>query len=374
MNADNFQQPQQQPLFKEPAFIDGTAGKKQIPGEPQFISGKATENLNPLYADQTRPDPYHPRPGLGGEKSLPLYGGENKAPIYADQVSSMNKLYPGQENFLAQQMKFVDGKEVLTTGGVVQAAYVPPTHGEHKTEYVHLTPSEHLQLKPDTEHIHIKADPNPPPNVEQVIRIKPDGQIQVTAEKLGEHHNTEHLKKEHEPVEKEHIKTKKVSKKKKHVEEKVKHDIPTETTTVVKVTEHDGTGGYDKEGKLGKHDDKHHHGTDDKHHHGTDDKHHGTDDTHHHGIFGKKEHVDTHHHGTGDTHHHGTDETKVIVNKTHGSPDNVHVTTEEHATTEHLKAGKTEKKKRLSGKKHKGDKSKHHHGTDKPHRGKEILE
>jgi hypothetical protein len=349
MNTDNLNQ---QTLFKEPAFIYGTAGKKQLPGEPQFVSGKATENLNPLYADQSRPDPYHPHTGLSGEQKFPVYG-ENKTPIYADQVSSANKLYPGQENFLGQQMKFVNGKEVLTTGGVVQAAYVPPTHGEEhktelKTEHLHLNPSEPVQLTPDAEHVHIKSD-NLPSNVEHVIRIKPDGQIQVTAEKVVEQHNTEHLKKEHETVkttEKDHKKTKKVSKKKKHVEEKVKHDVPTETTTVVKVIEHDGTGGAydnDKEGKLGKHDD-----------------------THHHGLLGKNDHVDTH--------HHGTEETKVIVDKTHASPDHVHVTTEEHDTTKHSKAGKSDKKKRLSGKKHKGDKgeSKHHHETQK-HRH-EILE
>jgi len=337
-NNNNWKQ--EQPLFGEPAFVDGIAGQKQVPGEPQFVTGNEhLGNLTPLYADQTRPDPYHPLPQH--DQSVPLYG-DNQKPIYADQVSGTNKLYPGQENFLGKQLKFVDGKEVLTTGGVVQAAYVPPSHGEeHKTDVhspdnQHITvPVEHLYLKPTDEHVHVIPDAErihlkveQDAAVEQVIRIKPDGQVQITTEKIVEHptehlkerHDDTHHKKEHddthhhkkEHIEKEKIKTKKVSKKKKHSPRKSKHDVApvTETTTVVKVSEHEpGTAGYDNE--KGKHDDTHH----SKKEH--DDSHHGKkehvethhskkehDETHH----GKKEHVETHHHSKkehDDTHHHG---------------------------------------------------------------------
>jgi hypothetical protein len=279
MNSNNLKQ---QPLA-EPAYVDGTAVKKQIP----------SENFPSHNYDQT---------------------------IRPDQPS-------------------------------VQPIPVGQAGGIPFDEHLHLNPTEHVILPPNAEHVHITAGPDDSGNVEHVIRIKPDGKVQVTAEKVGEHHTEtlkqenyvqplkqehvlpkqEHhvqpLRREHEvtPIvglEKEHTNIKKVSEKKKHVE-KVK-DVPTETTTVVKISEHEpGTAGYDREGKYGKHDDTHHHGKDhaDTHHHGTDE----TKDTHHHGIFGKKDHADTH--------HHGTDETKVKVYKEHHG-------------------GKSGKKKHVKGGKH----------------------
>jgi len=40
-------------LYEEPSFIHGTAGKKQVIGEPQFVTGeeKHAAQLTPLYAD-----------------------------------------------------------------------------------------------------------------------------------------------------------------------------------------------------------------------------------------------------------------------------------------------------------------------------------
>jgi len=294
MNSNN-NNLKQQPLA-EPAFVDGTAVLKQIP----------SENFPTHNYDQTiRPDPYHAQPSV--------------QPIPVGQA-----------------------------GGV-------PFGQENRSEHLHLNPSEPVTLPPNAEHVHITATAGQGSgNVEQVIRIKPDGKVLVTAEKVGEHH-TETVKKEHvlpkqehhvQPLrrehevtpivglEKEHVKTKKVSEKKKHVE-KVKDVVPTETTTVVTISEHEpGTLGYDREGKHGRHDDTHHHGKDhnDTHHHGKDHN-----DTHHHGIHGK-DHADTH--------HHGTDETKVKVYKEHHG-------------------GKSGKKKHLKG-------GKHHHGTDATKVGKHL--
>jgi len=314
MNTDNLKQQNQQ-LFGEPQFVEGTAGKKEVYGEPQFITGreKHAEQLTPLYTQ--------PQHGVGDPNKIPGTKGTEHLP---------------------------------------------------STEHVHLTPTEQVHLTPDAGHVHIKAGNAPEAGVDQVIRVKPDGRIQVTAEKAGEHlkehtHSTEHLRKEHvteklstehkkehghgtelktehstghrkdEALHKpstsvehetEHLHTK--ESKKKRLSGKGKHQ-DTVTQTIVKISEHEpGTAGYRKDEKLGKH---------------------GHDDTHHRDI---------------DTHHRDTDATKVKVDKAHGTTEHVNVTTGKGAhvhdvhDTEHLKTGKTSSKKE----KHASDKTKHHHGTD----------
>jgi len=376
MNTNNLNQ--QQPLFGEPQFVEGTAGKKQLVEEPQFVTGleKHGEKLTPLYTE-----PLHgARNPFTGQEQL---GGDwQKIPI----SSGKDQLYPGQENFLP-------GNERLTSGGSEQTGEhlsLSPDKQQHvhvpSTEHVHLNPSEHVHLTPDAEHVHIKAGTTPQAGVEQVIRIKPDGRVLVTAEKVGEHGTSEHLSTEHkkplgtehghgtghkkeEELKKEHsTEHKKVydttltedlnkphtehetehlhtqESKKKRLSDKGKHkDKTTETQTIVKAQEHEpGTAGYTKEGKLGKgHDDTHHR---DKH----DDKLGKGHDTHHRDI---------------DTHQHGTDTTKVKVDKAHGDAEHVKVTTgkgEHLHDTEHLTAGKTSSKKE----KHASDKTKHRQGTD----------
>jgi hypothetical protein len=293
----NTQNTNQQQLYGEPLFIEGTAGKKQVTGEPQFVTGKEkhAHQLSPLYADND-----------------------------------------------------------ITT------------HGEHH---------EHSQ-KPEPEHVHLTIHTDDPSkiNLEKLIHITPDGQIKVTpdedrgrhTEHLQEpfhheqkhhhsdqgHKHSEHLQEPFHHEERGTLKSKKASRSLSAERAKYR-DEPTETTTIVKVGEHEpGTAGY-KDGKSGSH-----YRTDSK------DTHHRTDTT-----------KDTHHRTdtTKDTHL-KTDTTKVKVDRSHSDTEPVHV-----SKSEHLKAKKSGgKKKRFSDKaRHRDDTSEsttvvkigegHHHGLEKQH-------
>jgi hypothetical protein len=369
MNTNN-QQSQQ--LFGEPQWVEGTAGKKEVAGEPLFVTGleKHAEQIAPLYVEPPhgiRTDPYQ-------NPELPIAETPGSGVYHIPIVDAREQLYPGQENFIGKYTTpGLDGKEHLTSGGTVPTTFAPLQVSPPETEHVHLQPSENVHLTPDAEHVHIKAGDTS--SVEKVIRIKPDGRIQVTAEKVQEpgteqlireeplsqdkeklstvpkkERDTEH-RKDYDPsltenlqkprVEETEVHTKKGSKKK---HDKGRHHT-TETQTIVKVKEHEpGTAGYTKEKKVSKHDDSHHRKHDDTHHHKHDD-----DTT---VIVDKAHGVPNVKVSTGKTDDtHGTDTTKVKVDKAQGTP--------EHVDTEHVKTGKTSTKKH----KHAADKTKHHHGT-----------
>jgi hypothetical protein len=129
MNTQNTNQQ----LYGEPLFIEGTAGKKQVPGEPQFVSGRErhAEQLTPLYADEHQ--------------------------------------YHGQHH----------------TGQVHDEHRTGQYHGEHHTGQHH---GEHSP-KPETDHVHFTIHTDDPAkiNLEEFFQITPDGQIKVTPEEERSH-------------------------------------------------------------------------------------------------------------------------------------------------------------------------------------------
>jgi len=115
MNTQNNNQHQ---LYGEPLFIEGTAGKKQVTGEPQFVTGeeKHAHQLTPLYADN-------------------------------DITSQRTKSHQTRQHY----------------------------DDEQRTEHSHKPAPEHVHLT-----IHTN-DPSKI-NLEELVHITPDGQIKVTPE------------------------------------------------------------------------------------------------------------------------------------------------------------------------------------------------
>jgi hypothetical protein len=306
MNSYNLKQ---QEFFGEHTHIDGNAGKKQTP----------SQNLpSHNYGDQTiRPD-YQTHQSVQGHQSIPVVQAGNAqfghGHAYGDQTIRQDyqthQSVQGHQSIpVGQVHPSVQGHQSIPVG---QAGNVPFGHGhgdqtirpdnqahqsvqghhgeEHKSEQVHLNATEGVNLTSDAEHVHITTEQGSG-NVEQVIRIKPDGKVQVTTEKVGEH----------------------------------EHERGKETTVGTADTHHYGTEhGYGREGKLGT---EHGRGTTGYDREGMLGKH---DDTHH---YGKNDHADTHRRGTDETKLKGHDDTHKVYKEHHGNYN-------EPGTAGHVKGGK----------------------------------